>query len=122
VKNLVVDLVAQELLKRGLSVERSKSISGVSGVEHVFDVVGVKDGEVVLAVDCLEGLADQTSIVSLWLKLFDTEISKYVLVVAGEISSEAERMIEEFEIKVLSFSADDVDGFSRSFEELLEVL
>ncbi|RLF12694.1 MAG: hypothetical protein DRJ62_01980 [Thermoprotei archaeon] len=121
-KNLVVDLVAQELLKRGLSVERSKSISGVSGVEHVFDVVGVKDGEVVLAVDCLEGLADQTSIVSLWLKLFDTEISKYVLVVAGEISSEAERMIEEFEIKVLSFSADDVDGFSRSFEELLEVL
>jgi len=122
VKNLVVDLVAQELLKRGLSVERSKSISGVSGVEHVFDVVGVKDGEVVLAVDCLEGLADQTSIVSLWLKLFDTEISKYVLVVAGEISSEAERMIEELKIKVLSFSADDVDGFSRSFEELLEVL
>lgn len=121
-KNLVVDLVAQELLKRGLSVERSKSISGVSGVEHVFDVVGVKDGEVVLAVDCLEGLADQTSIVSLWLKLFDTEISKYVLVVAGEISSEAERMIEELKIKVLSFSADDVDGFSRSFEELLEVL
>ena len=121
-KSLVVDLVAQELLKRGLSVERSKSISGVSGVEHVFDVVGVKDGEVVLAVDCLEGLADQTSIVSLWLKLFDTEISKYVLVVAGEISSEAERMIEELKIKVLSFSADDVDGFSRSFEELLEVL
>jgi len=122
VKSLVVDLVAQELLKRGLSVERSKSISGVSGVEHVFDVVGVKDGEVVLAVDCLEGLADQTSIVSLWLKLFDTEISKYVLVVAGEISSEAERMIEELKINVLSFSADDVDGFSRSFEKLLEVL
>ncbi|RLF19851.1 MAG: hypothetical protein DRJ68_05595 [Thermoprotei archaeon] len=121
-KSLVVDLVAQELLKRGLSVERSKSISGVSGVEHVFDVVGVKDGEVVLAVDCLEGLADQTSIVSLWLKLFDTEISKYVLVVAGEISSEAERMIEELKINVLSFSADDVDGFSRSFEKLLEVL
>jgi len=119
-QTLVKQLAALAEQKR-VKLVKGFSISGNSGITHVFDF-SLQYGNHIYAVDVIYG-KDQvngSSILACYAKLIDTNIKNYLLISWPQLSPEAKALASHYNIKVIEASA--FEDIERSFVAFLEEL
>ena len=89
--------------RQGITVTSPKTLRGLSGIEHSFDMYGLKDGtEFVL--DIVSATADigPESVVGFFAKVYDTKPPRAILVVMPNITKETQRLCSMYGIEVVA--------------------
>jgi len=101
VANCTAERSLTDFLKEiGYSVEAPKVLTGASGVEHAFDIVGERDGERIVAAlaSDLHGVDEQT-VANYFAKVFDVRPNLSILIAMPALTPRAKRMAALYKIQ-----------------------
>ena len=104
-----------DILKRqGFTVAAPKTLRGLSGIKHTFDMYGWKEGAEI-ALDVTSGATDigPEGIVGFFAKIYDTKPHRAVLVTMPNITKDAQRLCSMYGIQVVA---------GRTIDEVVERL
>lgn len=103
----------------GFQVTSPKTIRGLSGIEHTFDVSASKDGSEIVA-DLVSATNDigPESIVGFFAKVFDAKPQRAILIAMPKLNREAQKLSAMYNIETVA--ADRVEDVLKNLTRLLE--
>lgn len=116
-KHALVEQIAALVEQKGMKVVRDFSISGKSGVRHVFDLRLQYDKDIyVVDVIYTDDHVDEKSILASYAKLIDTNTQNYLLISWPRLSREAKTLATYYRLKVVEASTfDDLERIFATF-------
>jgi len=89
--------------RQGITITSSKPLRGLSGIEHTFDMYGLKDEtEFVLDIVSAANEIGPESVVGFFAKVYDTKPPRAILVVMPNVTKETQRLCSMYGIEVVA--------------------
>jgi hypothetical protein len=109
VANCTFETPLTEFLKKmGYSVEARKILTGLSGVEHVFDVFGERgDERIVIAIASDPKGVEEQTVANFFAKVYDVQPTRSILIAMPALRPRAKRLADLYKIE--AFDGEDLN-------------
>jgi rRNA maturation endonuclease Nob1 len=119
IANCVIEAPLVEILKeRGYSVNSPGMLRGSSGIDHMFDIVAIRDKVIAIAVASDTKAIGSEHIIEHFAKAFDSQPTYSIIIASPKLNDEAKKLATLYGIKIIE--GEVIEEIKEKFKNVIE--